>query len=57
MLALVIAVLALSVALVAALSLLWRTRLVLHELESILADTDDRVRALELQLLHARRTP
>lgn len=53
LLAVIVAVLA--VALVAALLLLWRAYRLLHALEGILADEMDRVRALELQLLHARR--
>lgn len=53
MLAVIVAVLAL--ALVATTVQLWRAYRIMHELEHILADADDRVRALELQLLHARR--
>jgi hypothetical protein len=53
MLAVIVAVLA--VALVLVLLLLWRAYRLIHELEHILADESDRVRALELKLLHARR--
>jgi hypothetical protein len=53
MLHVIVAVLA--VALAVTLLLLWRAYRLIHTLESILADADDRVRALELKLLHARR--
>jgi len=53
MLAVIVTVL--TLALVVTLLLLWRAYRLIHELEGILADADDRVRALELRLLHARR--
>lgn len=53
MLAVVVALLVLALA--ATGLLLWRAYRLIHELEHILADEQDRVRALELKLLHARR--
>lgn len=48
---------ALSLALLFTLLEVWRLRRVLRELEQVVATADDRVRALELKLLHARRIP
>lgn len=45
----------LVVALTVALVLLWRVRRQVRQLELILADTDDRARSLEFQLLQTRR--
>lgn len=53
--ALTAAVVVLALLTVVLVVLLWRATRLIHELEHILADTDDRVRSLELQLLHHRR--